>query len=69
MTGNDELKGERACPRCGTRVKPERFQSGSGRTWLWRCQCGWSRALAERGVTDRADLLARFQRGAASEGD
>lgn len=43
----------RTCPRCSARVEAERFESGAVRTWLWRCGCGWSRAVAESGVMTR----------------
>lgn len=34
-------------------MQPERFEGAEGITWLWRCACGWSNAVAESGVTSR----------------
>jgi hypothetical protein len=47
---------ERNCPRCEDAVAPERFEGAEGITWLWRCACGWSSALAESGVVSRRSI-------------
>lgn len=52
----------RSCPRCGEEVVSECFETGSVRTKLWRCGCGWSRALAESGVVSRPGILAELRR-------
>ncbi len=52
----------RTCPRCGGEVVAECFETGSVRTKLWRCVCGWSRALAESGVVLRHGILAELRR-------
>jgi hypothetical protein len=44
---------ERNCPRCEGSVQPERFEGVEGITYLWRCACGWSSAVAESGVLSR----------------
>jgi hypothetical protein len=44
---------ERNCPRCEGSVQPERFEGVEGITYLWRCGCGWSSAVAESGVLSR----------------
>lgn len=47
----------RTCPRCRAEVVAERHESGTVRTFLWRCACGWSRAVSESGVLARRRLL------------
>jgi len=49
----------RECPRCNTAVTPERFEGAEGVTWLWRCACGWSSAVAESGVVSRQGVRER----------
>ncbi len=44
------------CPRCQHAVDGQRFDSGAGHTWLWRCICGWSRVVAESGVVNRGAI-------------
>lgn len=51
----------RHCPRCRRGVVAERHDSGLIRTYLWRCECGWSRAISESGVLVRQSLLAEVE--------
>ncbi len=61
----------RVCPRCERVVPAERHQGVGGRTWLWRCACGWSSAVAESGVVTRSDVeeALRQVRGANGTDD
>ena len=58
----------RPCPRCGAEVTAECFESGSVRTRLWRCACGWSRALSESGVVLRRGILEELRRRRGDDG-
>jgi hypothetical protein len=46
---------DKRCPKCAGVVAAERFVATEGITWLWRCECGWSSAVAESGVVSRRD--------------
>ncbi|MEM9069994.1 MAG: hypothetical protein AAGE52_15890 [Myxococcota bacterium] len=58
----EDSDDRRSCPRCGNEVVAERYDSGSVQTRLWRCECGWSRALAESGVVSRRGVLDELKR-------
>jgi len=59
---------EVVCPRCSSRVAAQRFDTGAGRTRLWRCECGWSRVVAESGVVNR-DVVKQLAEDAAERDD
>jgi len=42
-------------------VIAERHDVGTVRTYLWRCECGWTRAISESGVVVRRGLLAEVE--------
>jgi len=52
----------RICPRCERTVEVERHEGAGGHTWLWRCTCGWSSAVAESGVVTRAEVDEALRR-------
>jgi ribosomal protein S27AE len=62
MSTQTEPKDQhRSCPRCRAEVVAERHDVGTVRTYLWRCECGWTRAISESGVVVRRGLLAEVE--------
>lgn len=57
------LGHDRTCPHCDSLVRGERLQEGTARTWLWRCECGWSQLVSESGVLHRGRVHELIEEG------
>jgi len=64
MPNDSDRPRERNCPRCTTRLSPDRFdgeQEGTV-TWRWKCECGWAGVLTESGVIGRESVRRELKR-------
>ncbi len=60
--GSNPFSSVKACRGCGAEVTAVEHPSDEGRTWIWRCDCGWASARTESGVVARNRALAAVAR-------
>lgn len=45
--GSNPFSSVRTCGACGASLEGAAHDGAGGRTWVWRCACGWAAARTE----------------------
>lgn len=60
--GSNPFSSVKTCRSCGAEVTAVEHAADNGRTWIWRCGCGWACARTESGVVERKQAQAAITR-------